>query len=197
MPATGATSFTINVALRKEDATTEVLRARLADLSPVFDAFISSWAAHNSEKFGFGEGAEETGVQFEPDPMWEPLTVRYMKDKRRRGFGNHLMVRTGELRRVLTSEDAFFKMTDTDRAFFGAPQDDEDEVKVRGNWNKRQAIFLDSQDKRKLEKLLLDYLHGDPGFAGRAPMSVQAANNAIWAMNAEMRMVVDGSGGPL
>lgn len=195
MPATGATSFVINVAVRKDNAKAEELEARLADLSPVFDAFISSWAAHNVEKFAFGEGAEETGVEFDPDPKWEPLTERYMKDKRRH-FANALMTRTGELRRILSSEDTFFRQVEPTYASFGSPQDEEDVMKVVGNWNRRQAIFLDAVDKRNLERMLLGYLQGDPGF-GRVPMTVREANLGIWAMNAQMMMTWSGEGGAL
>lgn len=161
----GIVSFTITLATGEEALLPE-LAARVKDFSPVFTNIIKEWSDHNREKFELGEGMESTGVYQDQanDLYWDPLTPAYARAKARKGFSDHLMVRTGELERALTSEGGFGQYVDASRAVFGTPIDPEDAIKVSGNWESRQAIFLDAADRAMIDREVARYLNLGDGY---------------------------------
>lgn len=163
MPATGAVNFKLNVAVWNASLFPEV-RERLKDLQPFFEEVISDWTRGNVDKFRMGEGAQESGVSFSPEPSWDPLTPRYAKDKARKGFRNWLMVRTGTLMSALTSEGAFFRFTDAARAVFGTPNNPDEADKVKWNWSRRQTVFLDANDMKTVALFWHDFMTLGPKF---------------------------------
>jgi hypothetical protein len=198
MPATGAVTFEFHIA--KRGTMTEIMEARLRDMSPAFKVFITKWTQHNADKFRMGSGMEGMGIDFVPEPSWEGLTEAYHKRKQAQGFADHLMVRTGELRATMTNENRFVNETMADSAFFGAPLDPEDAIKVEGNWERRQVIFLDQKDMNTLRKTVVGYLEDGPDFQTMRQaesQAGQAARNAEWKMDYELKMTVSGEGGAL
>jgi len=198
MPATGAVTFGIHIA--KRGNMTEIMEARLRDMSPAFNAFIGEWARHNADKFRAGAGMEGMGVDFVPEPSWQPLTDAYHHRKQVEGYADHLMVRTGDLQAVMTNEETFFRMVTPTDATFGSPMDPEDVMKVKGNWERRQAIFLDQRDMNSLRKIVQGYVEDGPDFksirSARAA-AVREARDAEWAMDYELTMMYRGEGGAL
>jgi len=163
MPATGAVSFRITVLVENARLLPEI-QARMADLSPFFDAVIDDWQRGVEGKFNRGRGQEQAGAEFTPAPTWEPLQSKeYVEQKRREGRENWLMVRTGDLKEALM-QGQFFRMVEPLLADWGTPADPDDEVKVRGNWELRQALFFDSSDMQDIARNANDYMTLGPRF---------------------------------
>lgn len=163
MPATGAVTFHLNVAAWNAHLFPEIA-ARLERLQPLFDEIINEWQRGNEEKFQKGFGAQTSGVEFNPEPTWEPVTDKYARQKTRQGFKDWLMVRTGALKAALTTDEAFFRFTDDKRAVFGTPNNPEEADKVAYNWEKRQTIFLDSNDMKTIALFWNDFVTLGPKF---------------------------------
>lgn len=153
----GMVSFRITLATENAGLPAE-LAARAADLSPVLDDIIDSWAAGNEEKFSRGKGAQTSGVDQDSSLFWKPLTEKYGLEKAAAGYADHLMVRTGDLRRALTSPEGFFRAVGPQEAIFGTPMDEQDEEKILGNWASRQALFLGAKDRADIRRMVYDYL---------------------------------------
>lgn len=189
MAATGAVTFKLELDLVRASMLYE-LRERLADFSPMLNAAVSEWAVSNKDKFEASRGAEATGVSFSPEPTWEPLQSKdYVFQKRRQGFPDWLMVRTGELKTALTTEGGYFRKVDPTMAVFGSPNDPEDAIKVKGNWGMRQVLFLDSEDMKTIERMWNDYITLGPEFQSiRKAAAYAALENK--RMDSEMTMIV-------
>lgn len=183
MPATGAVSFHLNVAAWNANLFPEIAE-RLKNLSPLFNEIISEWAKGNEDKFQKSVGAQASGVNFSPEPKWEPLTPAYAKQKARDGFKDWLMVRTGDLKASLTSEEAFFKFVDNERAVFGTPNNPDDADKVKWNWEERQTVFLDSNGMKTISLFWNDFVTLGPKFRDIKNTAVLAQRQ----MNAEFEL---------
>lgn len=134
------------------------LQERVADLRPVFEEIVKKWARNNEEKFGGAIGAEASGAEVDPGVFWGALTESYIKRKRAEGYPDQIMVKTGELEAALEDTEGFFHEETAQEAAFGTPKSLEDEMKVRGNWEKRPVIFLGLSDQKAIEHSLVNYL---------------------------------------
>lgn len=193
-----ATSFDVHVLIRKGES--DAMVGRLMDMAPAFRAVIHEWSEHNKDKFAAGAGMEGIGLDFVPEPHWESLTDRYHNRKEQQGFADHLMVRSGDLARALTNEDGFYQNVGNDVAIFGGPLDPEDMVKVRGNWDQRQSVFLDATDARKIRSIVNGYIGNTEEWQtkwGPEAGAIQKAKTADWMMDYELNMVYEGGGGSL
>lgn len=153
----GRVSFNIELVTIGEDDL-ENMQARTRDLSAVFDVIIDKWSEGNVLKFAQAIGKEGSGVDLDPGVFWEGLTGAYVKQKRRLGQANQIMVATGSLRNALTSPDGFFREVTPAQAGFGTPVDPDDAKKAAYNWIKRQTVFLSVDDQRMIEKEISDFL---------------------------------------
>jgi len=158
-------SFSINVRTKGFNVP-EDLQALMSDFSEPFAEIIQAYADHVEEKFARAEGAEQSGVSQSPTVRWEPVTEDYYREKHgpimrgsRKLFPDWLMVRTGELKGILSDANAFYQDVGETQAVFGAPQDSENQAKIAGNWIKRQALFFDVSDKRAVQSNISDYLN--------------------------------------
>jgi hypothetical protein len=133
------------------------LWSRLQDFSPLFANIIAEWAEGNARKFNAAVGAEATGVA-QPPSQWEALVPGYMKRKRREGYPDALMQRTGALRQALTNRGAFAEFVEPHRAVFGIPLDDEAAAHARYNRDRRPTIFLGRSDRHMIRRELQRYL---------------------------------------
>lgn len=167
------------------------MRARIADLSPVFQRLIPLWASHNMDKFARGQGMESEGADQGSSVWWAPLVPATMRAKRHKGYPDSIMVATGSLKQSLTSEDAFAQFVSETQAVFGTPLDEDDAQKVGYNWTTRPTVFLDQQDKLMIEREIENYLNMGADYAQQMARAGEAARlNA--AMDAELAMVVEG-----
>jgi hypothetical protein len=155
----------------------ESLQERLADFSPAFENIIEGWIEHNEDKFKEAKGAETSGVDMAADVHWEALTPDYflrkhggvkstdrIPNKKRVSKGrtlypDWLMVATGDLMAAMTDPTAIYQAIAAQTVVFGMPTDEEDAVKVQGNWKKRPVIFLDLTDMRMIKENIQDYLN--------------------------------------
>ena len=157
----GVTSFKISLFV-KNDACLPEIAARAKDLSVVFDHIIGEWVVGNERKFSRGMGASATGAEQDTfsggETQWQALTAKYSQQKEREGFPDWLMVRTGDLMNVMTTRGAMAEFIEQTRAVFGMPLDEEQAIKVEGNWNRRQAIFLDRNDRLMIERNIKNYM---------------------------------------
>jgi hypothetical protein len=133
---------------------------RMKDFSIPFDRMLSEWARGNALKFAAGAGAEATGAAGKnlSPAEWDPVTEKYFKAKRRAGFDNSLMVRTGSLRAALCSRGGFAEYLSKNSIMFGMPEDEENAVKVRGNRARRPTVFLSQPDKNMIRRNLQQYI---------------------------------------
>lgn len=159
----GRLSFQIDLYTDRPELIPETAE-RVKDLRPAFESIIREWAKDNRDKFDASEGTEGGGAAVDPEVFWDQLTPNYMKSKRRAGFPDHLMVRTGQLMDALTNPDRFFQQESEIEATFGTPLDPDDLAKAGYNWKKRQTIFLSVDDQRMIDKRVSDFLSLGPGF---------------------------------
>ena len=157
----GVTSFKISLFV-KNDACLPEIAERAKDLSVVFDSIIGEWVTGNERKFGRGMGASDTGAVQDSfsgaENNWQALTPRYARQKEREGFPDWLMVRTGDLMNAMTTRGATAEVIEQTRAVFGMPLDEEQAIKVEGNWNRRQAIFPDQNDRLMIERNIKNFM---------------------------------------
>jgi len=150
----------------------------LRDLTEPLMNIMRDWAEGNKRKFDRSKGAEQTGMTQAAATEWQAVTQEYYKEKhganvatsikthkllkrtmKSGGYPDWLMVRTGELMRVMTDPGAFYQSISSQSAAFGTPQDTENMAKVAGNWQKRQVLFLDQGDMRMISGNFHDYLN--------------------------------------
>lgn len=158
-------NFSVTVVTKGGDMLARVAE-RLKDMSPAFERIVDYWVKHNQDKFRQAFGAEATGagVGMGGTEQWMPLTERYRERKHAHGtakrvqfknlyegkFPDWLMVRTGKLLRTMTTRAAIASFVSGKSVAFGMPFDEEEQNKIRGNWRKRQVIFLDVADKNTI-----------------------------------------------
>lgn len=136
---------------------------RLGSFKVVFDAIIDRWVGHNVEKFEASKGAETTGYYFDDDVAWLPLkSDAYRAQKRRDGYEDWLMVRTGELKDSLTSRDSgpyWYEDVGDEQATFGT-------LDRKAEWNAatRPVMFLDGNDRAMILEMFGSYMEGEPPF---------------------------------
>ncbi len=159
----GNVRFAVSVVVKNADVLPE-LAGRLKDLSPAFTAFVPEWAKLNEDIFDASKGMEASGVSVDALVEWDPLVPASSKSKRLRGRPDWLMVDSGDLRRALTNPDLIFQRITEIDATFGTPLNLEEANKIRWNWEKRQAIFLSTQDQNALRRILQDYFSMGAGF---------------------------------
>jgi hypothetical protein len=150
------TSFTIELMVKGAEIPEE-LKQRASDLSVFFENIIDEWAKHNKSKFYQAKGAEQTGIGLDIDNFWFALTDTYRERKHKTFSQDWLMVATGELMITMTNPEGFMRMVTPTTAFFGTPWNEEDEMKVKGNWERRQVIFIDKTDEFMIKQNLQNY----------------------------------------
>ena len=162
------------------------MRARLQDFTIPFNNMVSEWSTGNARKFARGKGAESTGVD-QQLLSWEPLyanmgsiskeskrayfsglgalmTTPYPRAKRKAGYPDWLMVRTGGLRSVLCSKSdpmvvpAFEQDTGPKSVVFGTPLDSDAAEAAWGNRKTRPTIFLDRTDRGMIRREMQRFL---------------------------------------
>ena len=193
----GVTSFRISLSV-KNDACLPEIAARAKDLTVVFDHIIGEWVAGNERKFGRGMGASASGVSqdtFGTGNNWQALTAKYARQKEREGFPDWLMVRTGDLMDAMTTREAMGEAISAQRAVFGMPLDEDQAIKVEGNWNRRQAIFLDRNDRMMINRNVKNYIELGGNYQDilftRGLQNV-AMKNEIKKMDAEFQFRMSG-----
>jgi hypothetical protein len=151
--------FTLKVDVRTRNAgQLYELWSRLQDFSVVFANIIAEWARGNERKFDAAMGQEASGVA-QPPVVWEALTPGYMKRKRREGYPDALMQRTGALRDALTARGAFAEFIDAHRAVFGKPLDPDAAAHAAYNRDTRPTIFLGRSDRQMIRREVSRYLN--------------------------------------
>ncbi len=153
----GRISFKIDLINERPELLPE-LSGRLKDLRPAFDAIERGWARDNQDKFNASKGAEASGAEVDPEVIWKRLTPGYMIAKRKAGFADQIMVRTGATAAALSNPEGFFRENAMLEAAFGTPMDPEVLARIGYNWLKRQVIFLSVDDQRMIDKKINDYL---------------------------------------
>lgn len=130
----------------------------------VFEAIHERWLAHNSTKFEQGRGSELSGVAFDGEIIWQPDTLPYSMSKRRAGYDDWLMVKTGETMAALTQKNApgEFHLIEPTRALFSVSDDPRD--RVRWNWEKRPTIWLDEEDEQMIVDMFGAFMNDLPPF---------------------------------
>ena len=194
----GVTSFKISLFV-KNDASLPEIAERAKDLSVVFDHIIGEWVAGNERKFGRGMGASNTGATQDTfggaETTWQALSAKYGRQKEREGFPDWLMVRTGDLMNAMTTRGAMAEFIENTRAVFGMPLDEEQAIKVEGNWKRRQAIFLDRNDRLMIERNVKNFMElgGDyQNILFTRGLQNVAAKNEQKRMDAEFRFRMSG-----
>ena len=154
----GALTFRVNVQITGGDKLGELAK-RIADLTPVFENIVEQWAKGNAAKFELGQGAEAAGVDVDPSVHWDALkSEAYMKEKRRHGYSDWLMVRTGNLMRSLSDSSQFLVNVTPTTVTFGSPIDPDASKAAKYNMEKRQTIFLGRSDQLMIQQQVQAYL---------------------------------------
>jgi len=184
--------FNVSVIVKNEAELAEV-KARLENMSILFNNIIDEWATGNAGKFNKSRGAEASGIALDADVFWQPLTEKYKKQKHKTYPADWLMVGTGDLKNSLTNKDGFIRAVTAKDAVFGMPLMLEDENKVKGNWNRRPVIFLDRSDTLMVKRNLIDWFNlGDKYKEVKFSMGLQrkAAQKEqnIWDMEWQARL---------
>lgn len=138
------------------------LAGKLRNFLPVFDVIINKWLAHNEDKFEASIGMEKSGLSLDSGEVrWKELSPEYMAQKRRDGFEDHLMVRTGELKSSLTIRDSFgwWEKLGAQTAEFGTLL-----KQAHFNWQTRPTMFLDKADRAMIPEMFVAYLEGSGPF---------------------------------
>lgn len=195
--------FNVKVYLENAGVLPE-LQARMADLSPFFEAVYQRWVDVNAQKFEQSRGAETTGA-FIFDEFWQSLSSGYIKEKhpsgaprrRRKSSGEYpdwLMVRTGALMEAMTDPTALFNAIGPEQATFGTPNDPELADIVRWQSGERQKhrdiVFLAEPDMNSIRMNLQDYLGMGGDFQAlrfAAGMQAQALEEEKEAMEAQFQ----------
>jgi hypothetical protein len=140
---------------------------RVKDFSVPFANIIMEWAANNAGKFGAGKGAELSGASggdLTP-ATWEPLqSLSYVRQKRKQGFADWLMVRTGELMHSLIDLGGFSQFVDAHRVVFGTPLSADDADKALYNSDRRPTVFLSETDRLMVRRELQRYISFGEGY---------------------------------
>ncbi len=153
----GVVKFKIDLLIENPDLFPE-LAGRAKDLRPAFDVIVKKWAKDNVDKFEKAIGGESFGSSVDPSVFWSALTPAYIKRKRMMGFADHLMVRTGALEASLEDPGRFFHEESAQEAAFGTPMSEEEEIKARYNFQRRQTIFLSVDDQRMIDATIKNYM---------------------------------------
>lgn len=187
------------------------LQARMADLSPAFQAIYMEWVGINEQKFSLARGAEISGADIFGEP-WAALTPGYIKQKhptgapkrRRTSTGEYpdwLMVRTGALKEAMTDPDALFKEFDAQQAMFGTPNDPDLADIVMWQTGERQkerfVVFISEPDMNAIERNLQDYFGLGGNFAAirfAQGMDVVKAESGGQALDAGFDFSAGGEG---
>ena len=159
----GKVSFNINLLEFGTEFPAEIA-ARVQDLAIPLNNIIDAWCGGNEDKFNKGSGAETGGAQIDADVFWYPLmSESYVKEKRKKGRPDWLMVDTGELMAAMVDPEGTVRMVGPQDAVFGTPYSSDNETKITGNWAMRQVVFLSKQDQFIIDKNITDYfsLGGD------------------------------------
>lgn len=159
----GRVTFKIKVRVKDADIFPE-LQGRLKDFRPAFEVIIKQWARGNVDKFRSSVGMEDTGAAIDPNVFWSALAESTIRAKRRHGIPNQIMVETGALMQALTDPSGFWSEMTASQTVFGTPGSLEDELKVRYNWQTRQAIFLGADDQVMIDEKVHSYLSLGPDF---------------------------------
>ena len=152
----GMTSFRITVSCKNEDVIGEISE-RAKNLIVVFDNIANEWVVGNKRKFDAAKGMEQYSVEMGDNLWWDFLTYDYRKRKRKEGRPDWIMVRTGALKAALSSKFGINKNITPETATFGEPFDEENKKKVKYNWETRQAIFLNLNDRRMIRREINSY----------------------------------------
>ena len=156
-------TFKLNLKLAMRFDKCAEIAQRMRDFSIPFAEIINEWAGGNVRKFGAGEGAETSGAAGQDlSPVtWEPLqSPDYMKSKRRGGFADWLMVRTGDLMAALTNPIGTDVSVDAHRVIFGVPLNPNDAVKALNKRTRalRPTVFLSGPDRLMIRRNLQQYI---------------------------------------
>jgi hypothetical protein len=156
-----ANAFSVKITF-KNRAAFDAQAAKVADATPLFEAVRDRWRHHNVDKFEASRGAESAGVQFADGTFWQPVTDNYYAEKRRAGYADWLMVRTGELRSSLTddSDMAWREFIGKTEAAFGSV-----DRKVEFHAVRRPVQFLDEWDQGMIVDMVKSWLEDSPPFA--------------------------------
>ena len=153
----GVTSFKISLFVKNEQILPEIAE-RVKDLSPAFDNIIEQWARGNKRKFDEARGQEAYSVDQGGGVWWDFLTYDYRKRKRREGFPDWLMVKTGALRDQMINQWGFDREVTPESAVFGSPSLEANKKKVKYNWETRQTIFINESDKKMISSQIKNYI---------------------------------------
>lgn len=158
------TSFRVSIVL-KNQTIFDRLAVKLTDFSTVFDHILDRWLAHNEDKFAQAQGAEADGISFASgDATWKPDTKKYSAAKRRAGFPDWLMVRTGETKDAMTERGAMGQYEEIEpmQAQFSLTDDPRD--RARWNMETRPVMFLDDEDQLMIREMFGAYLNDESPF---------------------------------
>lgn len=195
--------FNVKVYLSDPAALPE-LKARMADMSPAFEAIFQRWVDINEQKFEQARGGELGGAQIFEE-FWAGLSPAYERQKHPQGapkrkvtrggtseFPDWLLVRTGALMEAMTNPDRLFQDIGPDTAVFGTPEDPELADIVRWQAGARQhmrnIIFLSGPDMNAIRKNIQDYLGMGGEFAQKrftAGLQASALEREVLDMDAE------------
>lgn len=181
------TNFKISVKISGRDAF-DHMAVKLRNFTPAFEEVLKRWLAHNNDKFEEGRGAELSGATFSGDTAWKPVTDAYSEAKRRMGFPNWLMVRTGELKGALTTRGAFGQYDEIAPMSARFSLTDEPRQKAQWNLQTRPVMFLDSADQIMIREMFEAYLND------RSPFVAYVPSDTV-RMDAEMGAMMNPLGG--
>lgn len=160
-------TFKLNIKFAMRFDKCAEIAQRMKDFSVPFSKIIDEWAAGNVRKFGSGSGAELTGAEGRDlSPVtWEPLqSLPYAREKRRKGFADWLMVRTGNLMSSLTNRGEFSEFIGPHQTAFGIPYDEEAQAASKGNRFLRPTVFLSGPDRLMIRRNLQQYISMGEGY---------------------------------
>lgn len=161
--------FTVDIRVLGVKAA-ETLRHRLVDFEPAWNEIVSSFIAHNADKFKSAKGGELVGVFHDGgDVYWEPVSERYWSWKRDKaedegwpGAQDWRMVLTGETMESLTerSNSKWFELLEPHTLTMGSL--------AEGAYHQAEAgsppVFLDETDRKSITRELFDWLQGNPPY---------------------------------
>jgi len=190
----GSLTFRFAVTSKNAERLPE-LAARCSDFSAPLASIVGEWGRSNAAKFDLSRGMEESGVYEDADTYWDRLTPPYMKQKRRKGMPDWLMVATGSLMNSLTTDGGYAEYVDAHQAVFGNPLDPEDALKAAVQSPFRRVIFLNQKDRLAIVRELKNYLgfgdnYKDLLFARGAAAVGTRAEQA--AMDVDFRNALEG-----
>jgi hypothetical protein len=166
-------AFQVHVAIR-DNLSPMAVRAR--DLSPAFEKIIDAWTEGNLEKFEQAEGAERSGLSFD-SVYWKAVTPQYYREKHgpiargsRTLYDDWLMHRTGVLMESMEDKDSMQANATIGQnaTSFGFPAAIDEPMKILGNWERRQVIFLSGNDTELIEQIVDDYINAVGEFTNLA-----------------------------